>query len=515
MPRNPLLPGLLLAAVTLATPIVAAADAKAKQREAVVDKVLGGAERLPGTPEIQWQRGGDSGVVEVWKKGETLLIFTADNKVAAGGPAWRDPTKLAAYQAPVPLLRAIRDLGQPPLPEAPEGWTVKVLADAPSEPTRMLATDDALLVLARDGSVHRYDHATGEHDELHGKNYRKHQPSNEGDRAQDGFQGIALSPDGRLYLSGNATNLSPRENRGSRQSVHHATVYRTPAGDIAGVPKPWLELSWPAGVGTYGHGINDMGFDDAGLLYVSSGSRTDANEAGVEDDKGKDGEVRVTSAMLRIDPSIERPTEDDVEVFADGLRNTYGWLWLGGGDGRMVGLDSGPNANPPAELNFIEEGAHYGFPYRFSDWDRQPYLHVPPAPTGLELTDPVLNVGPAARGLSEQPIGTFEAHSSPLGLAEITDLIDAEQPTLLVGLFGNYVMSDLLHIEPEVLKVTLIGPDADGREQARVEPWLSDLGRVIDVETHGDRVYVIEFGRNRDGFPAERLPGRILMLERE
>ena len=60
----------------------------------------------------------------------------------------------------------------------------------------------------------------------------------------------------------------------------------------------------------------------------------------------------------------------------------------------MFLTENGPDADAPEELNLIESGRHYGFPYQFSDWTRKAYDRTPDAPEGLTLTVPIPNVGP-------------------------------------------------------------------------------------------------------------------------
>ena len=49
---------------------------------------------------------------------------------------------------------------------------------------------------------------------------------------------------------------------------------------------------------------------------------------------------------------------------------------------RMISTENGPNLDPPEELNEIREGCHYGFPYQFSDWPKNPSKHIGPPPAG-------------------------------------------------------------------------------------------------------------------------------------
>src|SRR5205823_3886870 len=98
-----------------------------------------------------------------------------------------------------------------------------------------------------------------------------------------------------------------------------------------------------------------------------------------------------------------------------GIRNAYGFAW--DGQGNLFTFSNGPDYNAPEEMDFIEQGRHYGFPFQFADWPARPgfpYAHTPAAPVGLEFTYPVVNLGPDGGG-SAAGLCTFDPHSSPGG----------------------------------------------------------------------------------------------------
>jgi len=66
------------------------------------------------------------------------------------------------------------------------------------------------------------------------------------------------------------------------------------------------------------------------------------------------------------------------------------------------------------ELNLIERGKHYGFPYTFADWTRKAYEHTPDPPPGLNSPLPIANFGPAG-GFDGKPIYTFDPHRLQAG----------------------------------------------------------------------------------------------------
>jgi glucose/arabinose dehydrogenase len=99
-------------------------------------------------------------------------------------------------------------------------------------------------------------------------------------------------------------------------------------------------------------------------------------------------------------------------VFARGLRNTLGFGFHPT-TGALWGMDQGSDWRgddlPPEELNLIEQGNDYGWPYCFGDAQPDPIIQDPPGTTK------------AAYCASTEP-ATLEvqAHGSPIGLAFYT-----------------------------------------------------------------------------------------------
>jgi glucose/arabinose dehydrogenase len=131
-----------------------------------------------------------------------------------------------------------------------------------------------------------------------------------------------------------------------------------------------------------------------GLLYLSVGSTCNAC-----DDANPDN---ATLQRMRPDGSGREPV-------ARGLRNTIGFAWHPT-TGELWGLDHGSDwrgdDQPPEELNRIEAGRHYGWPFCFAD--RQPDQYLPAEPKG------------SAKGefcaATVAPVLTYQAHSAPMQL---------------------------------------------------------------------------------------------------
>jgi len=118
------------------------------------------------------------------------------------------------------------------------------------------------------------------------------------------------------------------------------------SGGRFGAPREFANLP-PGGL----HPRRTIGFDDAGMLYVSIGST--CNNCG-------DFGSPEYASLVRM-----RPNGSERVIFARGLRNLIGFDWhpvthqLWGMDN---GSDDRGDAVPPEELNLLQEGAHYGWP---------------------------------------------------------------------------------------------------------------------------------------------------------
>jgi glucose/arabinose dehydrogenase len=243
------------------------------------------------------------------------------------------------------------------LPPAPAGWKFSVAASLDFQPTRLTAHPDGqhVLILAAKGDIWSWDIATHEVALLwSGKEL---QDFKLGDPT---CLGLGTDDKGRLYFISNQCNKS------KMPVVNEVTIFRTEpwAGPSSWTkPKPWLVTAYNFGVGPYNHGVNHIAQGPDGLLYVSSGSRTDGGETGQSPNYDKSGENPLTAKLWRINPETESP---QIEIFAHGLRNTYHFTWDHAG--RLLGVENGTDADTPEELNLIEHGKHYGFPYEFGDW---------------------------------------------------------------------------------------------------------------------------------------------------
>ena len=276
---------------------------------------------------------------------------------------------------------------------------------------------------------------------------------------QGSATGMAFGPDGTLYV------------------VLNTTVDQTKTQVVVrkGVPNDQGRFTWETLASSEPYPLSGTYFDhlyngiivslDGQWIYINGGSRTDHGE--VEDNSGAFPDTRdvaLTSKILRIPtsanelvlPNDEAALTEQGLIWARGTRNAYDMAFAPNGD--LFAIDNGPDADYPDELNWIREGLHYGFPWRFGtednpqrfpDYDPTKDLRLQsgfwavdhgfyhndpdfPQPPG-EFTDPIVNLGPDAmiyRGEDGQEydastqgktLSTFTPHISPLGLVFATE----------------------------------------------------------------------------------------------
>ena len=389
-----------------------------------------------------------------------------------------------------------------PLPAAPAGWTLKEVAQLPAMCSRLAGGKGGpVYVLGERGTIYKLDNGVAVPWIL---------PTDYADinLGTVSTMGLTVGPGNRLWLVSNQNN---RKEAGV--DLNAVTIWRSEpiTGTTAPVLKPWFKKSYPWGVGPYNHGVSHIAFGPDGMLYVSSGSRTDGGETGNIPRISKEGEVDITACLWKLDPSSP---QTEIAIVARGIRNAYGFAWHP--NGQLFSVTNGPDADAPEEMDAILPGKHYGFPYQFSDWpvSRKPYPHTPPAPEGLTFTLPVRNNGPAGGGGGLGGMSTFDPHSSPSGMIWCGgDYPEPLRNGFLVTRYGN-----LLPVPRDagfdVLKVVLTQDEASGRWQAGVTTILAPLGRPIDVLPIGDgKVLILEYTRPTD-FKSRIgwLPGRVLEL---
>ena len=160
-------------------------------------------------------------------------------------------------------------------------------------------------------------------------------------------------------------------------------------------------------------------------------------------------------------------------VLASGVRNSFDGVWVGG-HGYFF-TDNGRDwegDHPPEELNFLKEGAAYGWPDDDPDH---------PVPEGTEA-----------------PIGTWTPHTSVNGLdvrpagSPLPGLDPDQGFTLYATVYGSW--NTVLPQGHEILRIDVI-PQADGSYSTDISRFAWDAGTPLPLVFHDDgTLYYATFG---------------------
>ena len=356
-------------------------------------------------------------------------------------------------------------------------------------------------------------------------------------------EGMAIGPDGTIYLTANITTNS------------NSNIARI----MKGVPNGAGVRVWSMLAETQPYPLSRTAFDhlssalvlspDGSSIYLNVGSRTDHGE--VQSTGGVYPNLRdtgITAKILRLPANGSNLIlTNDINVlrnsgyvFAEGTRNAFSLAFAPNGD--LFGTDNGPDRDMSDELNWLRLGAHYGFPWRMGAADnpqqfpnynptndlmldgrfiavKNGYYHndptFPAAPTNM--VDPVINLGPDADSyrvpadgslhkgsVTGATVSTFTAHRSPLGL--VFDMAGAMAPPFQGQGFmlswtpgdptGNTVAGPFLDPSQDMvdLNLTKLG---NTNYQARATRIVGGFSNPIDAAIITNRVYVIEYGGNQ------------------
>lgn len=355
-------------------------------------------------------------------------------------------------------------------------------------------------------------------------------------------QGFDISEDGTFYLVGNSKN--------NQDFTNTSTIKR---GIIDGEEWTWETVAvtapYPLSNTFFDHIMNGIVVSpDNKTLYVNSGSRTDHGEVHSVDGKYPDlRETAMTAKIFEIpaDTTDLILPDDIIElkekglVFAEGTRNSFSLAF--DKDGNLFATENAGERDDPGELNFLQKGKHYGFPWRVGgndtpmqyegyDPDEDPLVQsetnayqqgffyddpdYPTPPEGVEFIEPILNYGPdgvsyrdATSGEilnafeQDTAISSFTGHRSMLALTFDTE-------GMLGGEFTNdgFAMAfsggndngfflrwmddpgkDLLH-----MALTVVG-DSYEMSTTRIA---RDFISPIDAELVENKMYIAEYRNN-------------------
>ncbi|HEX9206738.1 MAG TPA: PQQ-dependent sugar dehydrogenase, partial [Steroidobacteraceae bacterium] len=197
------------------------------------------------------------------------------------------------------------------------------------------------------------------------------------------------------------------------------------------------------------HQTKTIGIGPDGWLYLAHGSS--CNACAEKDPR------RATVMRLRPDGS-------GAEIYATGLRNSVGFDWAPW-DGALYATDNGRDLLgddfPPDELNRIEQGRFYGWPYV----------------NGFGVADPDLGGEYAGDPVPTHPVHGFRPHNAPLGIhfVRAAKLPAGYERTALVALHGSWNRST-----PDGYKVVALRWLDDGKieESDFLTGFLNDEGII-------------------------------------
>jgi len=202
-----------------------------------------------------------------------------------------------------------------------------------------------------------------------------------------------------------------------------------------------------------GHISRTIAFSPEGKMYISIGSSCNVCE---ETDERR-------AAILESNPSGEVG-----RIFASGLRNAVGMIFKPGTNQLWVtenGRDHLGDNLPPDEINIVQDGAHYGWPYCY----------------GNKITDPQFNNSAFCSG-TQASTYNIQAHSAPLGLRFIDSLQFSQwEGDLFVAYQGSW--NRTVPTGNKIVRLDVEGNSVIDEEDF-ISGWLQGstvYGRPIDV----------------------------------
>lgn len=165
------------------------------------------------------------------------------------------------------------------------------------------------------------------------------------------------------------------------------------------------------------HPFRTLGIGPDSALYISVGSSCDACQ--------ETNPEHATILRAALDGSSR-------SVFAEGLRNTIGFDWHPDTE-ELWGMDHGSDFRgddlPPEELNRIESGENYGWPYCFGERRVDPLIDDPPGTTKEDYC-----------AMTAASVLETQAHGAPIGMVfyDGTSFPEEYRGNAFVALHGSW-----------------------------------------------------------------------------
>ena len=294
--------------------------------------------------------------------------------------------------------------------QVPPGFHVRHFAVVAGNPNSItFGPDDLLYIATMQGAIWTLD------------------PQGEATLFQDGFVvpvGLAFQPGtDRLYVSSRAGGSEAQISviaEGATQQV------------LGGIPCCYAGL----------HAANGLAFGPDGYGYVAVGARADHGE--VLDTDQQDTLHPWEASVLRFSPDGQ-----EVEVYAQGLRNAYDIAW--DASGRLFAADNAPDFGPPDEFHLVLPGKMYGYPWYECDT-------CFPAPADVTIEPPLYELLPhvAPTGITAYTAEQFPGYYNNIFLA-LWSAFEGAQKIVRFGP-GGEGMTDFATGFAEPADVT-VGPD--------------------------------------------------------
>jgi hypothetical protein len=344
--------------------------------------------------------------------------------------------------------------------------------------------------------------------------------------------GITFGQAGTMYLAGND----------STGVIGTATVVKGVPVSPGSETRTWSMIAQTVGYrygNIYNHRVNAIILNPGGdSLYVNSGAATDHGEA-----HNGYRESGLTACIWRLpingDSIILQDDRNWLRshgyLFAEGIRNTFDFAYAGNGD--LFGPENSDDRDDPEELNWIQAGHHYGFPWRIGG-DNTPQQYTPydphtdpllspnawgggslfttysndstypPRPDSITFTEPIPNVGPDADRFRDTTTGavndasnlgitstTFTPHLSINGIVFDRDSIlagDLKGCAFAISFSNSSLITTLTDTSQSLMAVALTR--TGDHYVARVTKLVTGFNSPLGIEMAGDTLYVVETG---------------------